>query len=105
MSVGSNVEEEEHAITRKIERLRPLNLSADVGVVKRPRHMSGPEQLRFTKKDAPFLCKINMAELRASRSAVDESFGGGSINLENDWLGKEFMGLSANMLEPESRPS
>ena len=56
MSVGGNVEEEEHAITRKIERLRPLNLGADVGVVKRPRHMSGPEQLRFTKKDAPFLC-------------------------------------------------
>ena len=105
MGVGSNVEEEEHAITRKIERLRPLNLCADVRIVKWPGHMCSAEQLGFTKKNAPFLCKVNMAELRASRRAVDESFSGGSINLEKNWLRKEFMELGADVFEPESRSS
>ena len=91
MSVGSNVEEEEHAITRKLEKLRPLNCSADVGVVERPGHMSGPRQLGCTKKNAPFLCKVNMAKLGSARSAVDESFSGGSVNLESNWRRKEFV--------------
>ena len=91
MGVGSNVEEEEHAIPRKFEKLWPLNLSTDVGVVERPGHMSSPKQLGFTKKNAPFLREINMAQFGAPRSAVDESFSGGSVNLENNWRRKEFV--------------
>ena len=33
MSVGGNVEEEKHTVARKIKRLRPLNLCADVRIV------------------------------------------------------------------------
>ena len=101
MSVGSNVEEEEHAITRKLEKLRPLNCSADVGVVERPGHMSGPRQLGCTKKNAPFLHEINMAQFGASHSAVDKCFSRGtpgSVDLENDWLREELMQLSADGL-------
>ena len=105
MSVGGNVEEEKHTVARKIKKLRPLNLCADVRIVKWPGHMCSAEQLGFTKKNAPFLCKVNMAELGASRRAVDESFSGGSVNLENNWLRKEFVELGADMFEPESRSS
>ena len=91
MSVRGNVEEEEHAVARKIKRLRPLNLCADVRIVKWPGHMCSPKQLGFTKKNAPFLCKVNMAKLGSARSAVDESFSGGSVNLENNWRRKEFV--------------
>ena len=105
MSVGGNVEEEKHAVARKIKRLRPLNLCADVRVVKGPWHMYSPKQLGFTKKNAPFLCKVNMAELGSARRAVDESFSGGSVNLENNWRRKEFMELSADVFKPESRSS
>ena len=41
MSIGGNVEEEEHAVARKIKRLRPLNLCADVRVDARLRRKSG----------------------------------------------------------------
>ena len=91
MSVGGNVEEEKHAVARKIKRLRPLNLCADVRVVEGPWHMYSPKQLGFTKKNAPFLGKVNMAELGSARRAVDESFSGGSVNLENNWRRKEFV--------------
>ena len=104
MSVGSNVEEEEHAIPRKFEKLWPLNLSADVGVVERPGHMSSPKQLGFTKKNAPFLREINMAQFGAPRSAVDKCFSRGSVDLENDWLREEFVQLSADVFKPESWP-
>ena len=46
-----------------------------------------------------------MAELGASRRAVDESFSGGSVNLENNWRRKEFVELGADVFEPESRSS
>ena len=105
MSVRGNVEEEERAVARKIKRLRPLNLGTDVRIVKWPGHMCSSKQLGFTKKNAPFLCKVNMAELGASRRAVDESFSGGSVNLENNWLRKERVELGADMFEPESRSS
>lgn len=104
MGVGSNVEEEEHAIPRKFEKLWPLNLSADVGVVERPGHMSSPKQLGFTKKNAPFLREINMAQFGAPRSAVDKCFSRGSVDLENDWLWEEFVQLSADVFKPESWP-
>ena len=32
-----------------------------------------------------------MAKLGSARSAVDESFSGGSVNLENNWRRKEFV--------------
>ena len=100
MSIGGNVEEEEHAITRKIERSRALNLRANVRVAERPGHMCGPKQLGLTKKNAPFLHKINMAQFGAPRSAVDKCFSRGSVDLENDWLWEEFMQLSADVFKP-----
>ena len=98
MSVRGNVEEEEHAVARKRKRLRPLNLCADVRIVKWPGHMCSAEQLGFTKKNAPFLREINIAQFGAPRSADDKCFSRGSVDLENDWLREELMQLSADGL-------
>ena len=64
--------------------------------------MSSPKQLGFTKKNAPFLREINIAQFGAPRSAVDKCFSRGSVNVENDWLWEELMQLSADVFKPES---